>query len=98
GTEKIQDRIEAKFPYNRVVRFDRAKIKTITDLHAVNQLINDNHVDVIVGTQMIAKGHQFENITLVGLINIDAGFFFFFFFFFEKTAQMIVQVAGRAGR
>ncbi|ABK89099.1 primosomal protein N' [Francisella tularensis subsp. novicida] len=98
GTEKIQARIEAKFPYNRVVRFDRANIKTITDLHAVNQLINDNQVDVIVGTQMIAKGHHFENITLVGLINIDAGLYSSDFNAIEKTAQMIVQVAGRAGR
>ncbi|AJI45867.1 primosomal protein N' [Francisella tularensis subsp. novicida] len=98
GTEKIQARIEAKFPYNRVVRFDRANIKTIADLHAINQMINLNQVDVIVGTQMIAKGHHFENITLVGLINIDAGLYSSDFNAIERTAQMIVQVAGRAGR
>ena len=98
GTEKIQARIEAKFPYNRVVRFDRANIKTIADLHAINQMINENQVDVIVGTQMIAKGHHFENITLVGLINIDVGLYSSDFNAIERTAQMIIQVAGRAGR
>ncbi|MFV9967384.1 MAG: primosomal protein N' [Francisella endosymbiont of Hyalomma asiaticum] len=98
GTEKIQARIEAKFPYNRVIRFDRANIKTIADLHAINQMINENQVDVIVGTQMIAKGHHFENITLVGLINIDVGLYNSDFNAIEKTAQMIIQVAGRAGR
>ncbi|MFV9972189.1 MAG: primosomal protein N' [Francisella endosymbiont of Hyalomma asiaticum] len=98
GTEKIQARIEAKFPYNRVIRFDRANIKTIADLHAINQMINENQVDVIVGTQMIAKGHHFENITLVGLINIDVGLYNSDFNAIERTAQMIIQVAGRAGR
>ncbi|ORM38908.1 primosomal protein N' [Francisella endosymbiont of Ornithodoros moubata] len=98
GTEKIQARIEAKFPYNRVIRFDRANIKTIADLHAINQMINENQVDVIVGTQMIAKGHHFENITLVGLINIDIGLYNSDFNAIERTAQMIIQVAGRAGR
>ncbi|ALB02077.1 primosomal protein N' [Francisella persica ATCC VR-331] len=98
GTEKIQALIEAKFPYNRVIRFDRTNIKTITDLHAINQMINENQVDIIVGTQMIAKGHHFENITLVGLINIDVGLYSSDFNAIERTAQLIVQVAGRAGR
>lgn len=98
GTEKVQSRLEAKFPYNKVVRFDRSNIKTISDLHNINQMINENMVDIIVGTQMIAKGHHFENITLVGLINIDAGLYSTDFHAIERTAQMIVQVSGRAGR
>lgn len=98
GTEKIQSRIEAKFPYNKIVRFDRSNIKTMTDLHSINQMINDGLVDVVVGTQMIAKGHHFENITLAGLINIDAGLYSTDFHAIERTAQMIVQVSGRAGR
>ncbi|MED7788666.1 primosomal protein N' [Francisella sp. 19X1-34] len=98
GTEKVQSRLEAKFPYNKVVRFDRSNIKTISDLHNINQMINDNMVDIIVGTQMIAKGHHFENITLVGLINIDAGLYSTDFHAIERTAQMIIQVSGRAGR
>ncbi|AEI35110.1 replication restart helicase PriA [Francisella salina] len=98
GTEKVQSRIEARFPYNKVVRFDRSNIKTMNDLHSINQMINDKQVDVIVGTQMIAKGHHFENITLAGLINIDAGLYSTDFHAIERTAQMIVQVSGRAGR
>lgn len=98
GTEKVQSRIEAKFPYNKIVRFDRSSIKNMSDLYSVNQLINDNKVDIIVGTQMVAKGHHFENITLVGLINIDAGLYSSDFHAIERTAQMIVQVSGRAGR
>lgn len=98
GTEKVQSRIEAKFPYNKIIRFDRNNIKTIDDLDEINKLINENMVDVIVGTQMIAKGHHFANITLVGLINIDAGLYSTDFHAIEKTAQLIVQVSGRAGR
>ncbi|BCD92435.1 primosomal protein N' [Francisella halioticida] len=98
GTEKVQSRLEAKFPYNKIVRFDRSNIKTINDLHNINQMINDNMVDIIVGTQMIAKGHHFASITLVGLINIDAGLYSTDFHAIEKTAQMIIQVSGRAGR
>lgn len=98
GTEKVQSRIEARFPYNKIVRFDRSNIKTMNDLHSINQMINDKQVDVIVGTQMIAKGHHFENITLAGLINIDAGLYSTDFHAIERTAQMIVQVSGRAGR
>ncbi|QWU99474.1 replication restart helicase PriA [Francisella salimarina] len=98
GTEKVQSRIEARFPYNKVVRFDRSNIKTMNDLHSINQMINDKQVDVIVGTQMIAKGHHFENIILAGLINIDAGLYSTDFHAIERTAQTIVQVSGRAGR
>ncbi len=98
GTEKVQSRLEAKFPYNKIIRFDRTNVKTINDLDSVNEIINTNMVDIIVGTQMIAKGHHFANITLVGLINIDAGLYSIDFHAIEKTAQLIVQVSGRAGR
>ncbi|QIV96646.1 replication restart DNA helicase PriA [Allofrancisella inopinata] len=98
GTEKIQSRLEAKFPYNKIIRFDRANVKSIDDLDSINKMISLNMVDIVVGTQMIAKGHHFANITLVGLINIDAGFYSTDFHAIEKTAQMIVQVSGRAGR
>ena len=98
GTEKVQSRLEAKFPYNKIIRFDRANIKNIDDLNKVNQMISSNVVDIIVGTQMIAKGHHFDNITLVGLINIDSGLYSTDFHAIEKTAQMIIQVSGRAGR
>ncbi|MGQ4002130.1 primosomal protein N' [Francisellaceae bacterium CB300] len=98
GTEKVQSRLEAKFPYNKIIRFDRTNVKTINDLHSINEMINTNIVDIIVGTQMVAKGHHFANITLVGLINIDAGLYSTDFHAIEKTAQLIVQVSGRAGR
>ena len=98
GTEKVQSRLEAKFPYNKIIRFDRTNVKTIGDLYSVNEMINSHMVDIIVGTQMIAKGHHFANITLVGLINIDAGLYSTDFHAIEKTAQLIVQVSGRAGR
>ncbi|AJC48544.1 primosomal protein N' [Allofrancisella guangzhouensis] len=98
GTEKIQSRLEARFPYNKIIRFDRNNIKTINDLNGINKMINSNMVDIVVGTQMIAKGHDFENITLVGLVNIDAGLYSADFHAIEKTAQTIIQVSGRAGR
>lgn len=98
GTEKIQSRLEAKFPYNKIIRFDRTSVKTVNDLQSINEMIKSNMVDIIVGTQMIAKGHHFANITLVGLVNIDAGLYSTDFHAVEKTAQLIVQVSGRAGR
>ena len=98
GTERLQSQIEEKFPYNKVLRFDRSSIKNMQDLDDANSMINSNMVDIIVGTQMIAKGHHFERITLVGLINVDAGLYSSDFHAMEKTAQLIVQVSGRAGR
>ncbi|APC97922.1 replication restart helicase PriA [Francisella frigiditurris] len=98
GTEKIQSALKEKFPYNEIVRFDRENIKNNRDLDKIIDEITNNKIDVIVGTQMVAKGHHFENITLVGLINADAGFYSTDFHAIEKNAQLIIQVAGRAGR
>jgi primosomal protein N' (replication factor Y) len=98
GTERVQKYLQEKFPYNAIVRFDRQSIKNNTQLDNTINDITDNKVDIIVGTQMISKGHHFENITLVGLVNIDSGFYSTDFHAVEKTAQLIVQVSGRAGR
>jgi primosomal protein N' (replication factor Y) len=60
--------------------------------------INQGSVDIILGTQMLAKGHHFPNVTLVAILNVDSGLFSIDFHAAEKLAQMIVQVSGRAGR
>ena len=98
GTEKVQIYLEDKFAYNQVLRFDRQNINNITKLNDAINNISKKNVDIIVGTQMIAKGHHFENISLVGLVNIDSGFYSLDFNAIENTAQLIIQVAGRAGR
>ena len=59
---------------------------------------SNNEVDIFIGTQMIVKGHDFSDISLVGIINVDAGLYSTDFRGLEKTAQLITQVAGRAGR
>ena len=98
GTEKIQDMVSALFPKARVARMDR---DTTTRKGAVLRLLKelrDKTTDVLVGTQMVAKGHDFPNITLVGIICADLSLSFPDFRAGERTFQLLAQVAGRAGR
>jgi primosomal protein N' (replication factor Y) len=98
GTEKVEDKIKALFPQARVARMDRdttnrkgALIRILKDLKA-------GDIDVLVGTQMVAKGHDYPNITLVGIICADLSLNFPDFRAGERTFQLLAQVAGRAGR
>ncbi|MDL2269498.1 primosomal protein N' [Desulfosarcina sp. OttesenSCG-928-G17] len=98
GTEKIQDAMTRLFPRARVARMDRdttaakgAMVKLLRDLKQGN-------IDILVGTQMVAKGHDFPGITLVGVICADLTLNFPDFRAGERTFQLLAQVAGRAGR
>ncbi len=98
GTEKIEEVIKKMFPDARTARMDRdttrrkgAIIKTLQDLQ-------HHRVDILIGTQMVAKGHDFPNITLVGIICADLSLSFPDFRAGERTFQLLTQVAGRAGR
>ncbi len=98
GTEKIQETMEKLFPAARVARMDR---DTTTRKGAIVKLlkeIKDRRIDILVGTQMIAKGHDFPHITLVGVICADLTLNFPDFRAGERTFQLLAQVAGRAGR
>jgi primosomal protein N' (replication factor Y) (superfamily II helicase) len=98
GTEQIEEILTKRFPELRIARIDRDTAsrrqtyeKTLLDFGA-------GELDLIVGTQMIAKGHDFHNVTLVGVISVDAGLALPDFRAAERTFQLITQVAGRAGR
>jgi primosomal protein N' (replication factor Y) len=98
GTEQIEHSLTKLFPDLRIARLDR---DTTTRKKLFEQTILDfdsGKIDMLVGTQMIAKGHDFPNVTLVGVVSVDAGLALPDFRAAERTFQLITQVAGRAGR
>lgn len=98
GTERIVEHINQMFPKARVIRMDNDTTRT-KDAHLT--LLSDfgnGNADILVGTQMVAKGHDFANVTLVGIIDADMSLHFSDFRAVERTFQLITQVAGRAGR
>jgi primosomal protein N' (replication factor Y) len=98
GTERVESSLNQLFPDNKVIRIDRDTTRRKGSLESILQDVHGGEARILVGTQMLAKGHHFPNVTLVGILNIDQGFFSVDFHALEKTAQLIVQVAGRAGR
>jgi primosomal protein N' (replication factor Y) (superfamily II helicase) len=98
GTEKLEDKFADLFPSARVTRLDRDVArrhghfaKTLSDFRA-------GKIDILVGTQLIAKGHDFPGVTLVGVVSVDAGLSMPDFRAAERTFQLLTQAAGRAGR
>jgi primosomal protein N' (replication factor Y) len=98
GTEKIEDDIKNLFPHARTLRMDRDEVNDRLSLESAIRRIEQNEVDVIVGTQMIAKGLDFKNLTLVGILLADIGFNIPDFRAGERSFQLLTQVSGRAGR
>lgn len=98
GTERIVEQVNKMFPSARVIRMDNDTTRT-KDAHLklLSEFASGN-ADVLVGTQMVAKGHDFADVTLVGIIDADMSLHFSDFRAVEKTFQLITQVAGRAGR
>jgi len=98
GTQKVEDAVKKIFPKARVARMD-ADAMTRKDSYRVTLgAFKDGAIDILVGTQMIAKGLHFPNVTLVGIINADLGLHVPDFRAGERTFQLLTQVAGRAGR
>ena len=97
GTEKVAASIEARFPSARVARLDRDTAGG-AGLHDILQRVARREVDILVGTQMVTKGHDFPGVTLVGVLCADTGLSLPDFRAGEKTFQLLTQVAGRAGR
>jgi len=98
GTERLEDALGREFPGLRIARIDR---DTTQRRGSVDRILDDVHAgrtQILVGTQMMAKGHDFPGVTLVGVINADQGLFGADFRASERLAQTLVQVAGRAGR
>jgi primosomal protein N' (replication factor Y) len=98
GTERVESEIAAQFPDARVVRIDRDTIRRRGAITSMLSRFAAGEIDVLVGTQMIAKGHDFPRVTLVGVISADVGLGVADFRAAERTFQLLTQVAGRAGR
>jgi len=98
GTERVEKVLAELFADKVIVRLDRDSTQRKGSLEGYLQQINQGKVDIILGTQMLAKGHHFPNVTLVAILDVDSGLFSIDFHAAEKLAQMIVQVSGRAGR
>jgi primosomal protein N' (replication factor Y) (superfamily II helicase) len=98
GTERVEERLGELFPQVPLVRIDRDAVRGQSDMDAALHSINSGAARILVGTQMITKGHDFQNMTLVVVLNADQGLFSTDFRAAERLAQTIVQVAGRAGR
>ncbi|UKJ06632.1 replication restart helicase PriA [Solitalea lacus] len=98
GTEKIEDELAIMFPSARIARMD---LDSTRSKYGYQQLINDfeeRKIDILVGTQMVTKGLDFENVSLIGILNADAMLNYPDFRAFERSYQLMTQVSGRAGR
>ncbi|MGE0387821.1 MAG: primosomal protein N' [Gammaproteobacteria bacterium] len=98
GTERIEEALRASFPGRRIVRIDRDSTRRRGELEAQLALARDGTAQVLVGTQMLSKGHHFPGVSLVGVVDTDQRLYGVDFRAAERLAQLLLQVAGRAGR
>ena len=98
GTERIEQVLKAHFPDTSVVRVDRDSTSRKGELEKKLEEVKSGKTVILIGTQMLTKGHDFPKLTLVGILDIDQALFSMDFRAHERLAQQIIQVAGRAGR
>src|SRR5205085_9552993 len=98
GTERVEESLAKLFPHARIRRMDSDTLKRKDDYRRILGDFRTGKIDILVGTQMIAKGLHFPNVTLVGIVNADLGLHLPDFRAGERTFQLLTQVAGRAGR
>ena len=98
GTEQLEETLKTLFPNYSVARIDRDSTARKGKLEGYLEDIQQGKSQILIGTQMLAKGHHFPNVTLVALVNVDSALFSLDFRAEERLAQLYVQVAGRAGR
>ncbi len=98
GTEKVVEAVETTFPGCRVARLDRDVVRKAGALEEILHRLHEGDLDVLVGTQMVAKGLDFPGVTLVGVVTADTSLFIPDFRSTERTFQLITQVCGRSGR
>ncbi len=98
GSERVEEDLHAAFPRARIARLDRDTVRGKRDYETILSAFREGSFDILVGTQMIAKGHDIPNVTLVGAVNADVGLGLPDFRAAERTFQLLTQVAGRAGR
>ena len=98
GTQRLEQTLSALFPAARIARVDRDSTRNKNALTDILSAVHNGEVDILVGTQMLAKGHDFPNLTLVGVIDTDSALFSPDFRAAERLFAQLMQVAGRAGR
>jgi primosomal protein N' (replication factor Y) len=98
GSERVEEELHRDFPAARVARLDRDTVTGKRQFETILQDFREGNYDLLVGTQMIAKGHDIPNVTLVGVVSADIGLGMPDFRAAERTFQLLTQVAGRAGR
>jgi primosomal protein N' (replication factor Y) len=98
GTQRVVEHLATGFPRARVARVDRDSTRRRGAMQSVLERVHAGELDVLVGTQMLAKGHDFPNVTLVAILDADGGLFSADFRASERMAQLLTQVSGRAGR
>jgi primosomal protein N' (replication factor Y) len=98
GTQRIEDELEALFPDARILRMDADTTSTKFSHQKILDSFKNGEYDVLIGTQMVAKGLDFENVTLVGVVNADNSLYDENYNASEKSFDLITQVVGRAGR
>jgi len=98
GSEKLEELLHGMFPTARIGRLDRDTVRGNEDFERVLNALNEGQLDLLVGTQMIAKGHDVHGVTLVGVVGADIALGLPDFRAAERTFQLLTQVAGRAGR
>ena len=98
GTQRVETALQAHFPEARILRVDRDSTRNKGTWNTMRKQIQDEAVDILVGTQMLAKGHDFHNLTLVCVLNPDSALYSGDFRASEKLFAQLAQVAGRAGR
>ncbi len=98
GTERLEEVLRRRFPDAGVARIDRDSTRRKGSLEQLLTAIRKGEHSLLLGTQMLAKGHHFPNVTLVGILDVDQGLFGVDYRAAERMAQLVIQVAGRAGR
>ncbi|MFA5242873.1 MAG: primosomal protein N' [Sulfuricella sp.] len=98
GTQRLEDALAQHFPAARILRIDRDSTRRKHALKEMLQEVHEERVDILVGTQILAKGHDFKRLTLVGALNVDGALYSADFRAAERLFAQLMQVAGRAGR
>jgi primosomal protein N' (replication factor Y) (superfamily II helicase) len=98
GTERIEEVLTELFPRATISRIDRDTTRKKNAMNDYLEKIHSGEIDILVGTQMLAKGHHFPNVTLTGIVDADRGLFSTDFRASERLAQLFIQVSGRTGR
>lgn len=98
GTERIEHYLQERYPNTGILRIDRDTTRRKNALPEMLDAVSRREAQILIGTQMLAKGHDFPDLTMVGMLNTDGGLFSVDFRAPERMAQLITQVSGRAGR